>query len=337
MRARRDNFTFEGLDSWFDRHFEPYHLFGYIGDQKALTEYRTTKSVFRQTLEAIGPKISLPSVNIAGINLGLSNGESEVAKKIIDIINEAETKRQINEFLKEAQDQCSKEGRSFNSIGIAQKRGRRKHAITTAVPAEMQNRLVVVEAQLINRGTVKQYASDSAQQLQASKEEWLLSDFPPHGLVKDNPQFKGDLLRLKEDNDFSDTFAEYLPFARRIGWYPYCRITGFYDLSTLDTEVFPRMSICLVEYRPPQLLQKVEKNILEFLSTMMLTKDPLGRFRFSLSERTTAAYILPIVTARSRIKDYKVKTSKSEVEEFVNSLEDDLPITLKDWYQQALA
>ncbi len=329
-----DDFFFSGLDSnsWFGRHFKPYLLFGYIGDRDKLTAYQTTKSLIRSIAEVIAPRISLASVlgKIAGVNLGLSKGESEVAKKIIDLINEAETKRQIDEFLKRAQARCLKEGHSFDSIGSYYNRRR---AIMTADQNKMQNRLVVVEAQLINRGSISQYASNSAQQLAVSKEEWQLSDFPPHGLVEANTNFKGNLLRLKEDQGFSAAFAEYLPFSRHIGWYPYCKITGFYDTSTLATEVFPRMSICFVEYKRPKLYQEVGPDILKFLASEMSNPIYLRR----PSERITAAYLLPIVTAGSSLKDYKVPdTSKPAVEKFVNSLEEVMPNILREWYQQAL-
>jgi hypothetical protein len=42
---------------------------------------------------------------------------------------------------------------------------------------------------------------------------------------------------------------DYVPFSRDIASYPYCRITRFYDSSQIATEVFPQLSIALVEYR----------------------------------------------------------------------------------------
>jgi hypothetical protein len=91
-----------GLDEegWFGRHFEPWSLFGYIGDRTKVLEYQTTKSFVRRLAELLAPKISIVSLigKLSGLYIGAGNSESEVAKAIIDLINEEENKRQIYDF-----------------------------------------------------------------------------------------------------------------------------------------------------------------------------------------------------------------------------------------------
>ena len=72
-----------GLDEegWFGRHFEPWSLFGYIGDRTKVLEYQTTKSFVRRLAELLAPKISIVSLigKLSGLNIGAGNSESEVA------------------------------------------------------------------------------------------------------------------------------------------------------------------------------------------------------------------------------------------------------------------
>jgi hypothetical protein len=234
-------------------------------------------------------------------------------------------------FLLRAQAHCQSEGGSYNAI---EEQLFRHNTVMSGDQRKLHGRLVVVDAQLLNRQTVPQYAPNSAAQLARSSEEWLLSDFPPHDLDEQSSEFKGNLLRLKEDKGFSETFAEYLPFCRRIGWYPYCRVTGFYDSSTIDTEIFPRMSLAFVEYRRPKLFQGVGTGILNFLQSE--TSHPI--WLSSRSDRVMATYLLPIVTWASNLKEYRVpSTAQSGVKAFVKSVGNDMPKKLIDWYQASLS
>jgi hypothetical protein len=323
-----------GLDeTWFGRHFESWSLFGYIGDRTRVLEYQHTKSLVRKLIELVAPKINIVSLmgKLSGLNIGAGNSESEVAKAIIDLINEEENKRLIYDFLLRAQAHCQSEGRSFDAV---EEQLFRTNSVMSGDQRKLDGHLVVVDAQLLNRQTVHQYAPKSAAQLARSSEEWILSDFPPNNLDERNSSFKGNLLRLREDKGFSETFAEYLPFCRRIGWYPYCRVTGFYDSSTRDTEIFPRMSLAFVEYKRPKLYQEVGTEILDFLQRE--TSRPI--YLASRSDRVTATYLLPIVTWASNLKEYRVpSTAQSGVGAFVTSVGNDMPTKLIDWYQNSLA
>jgi hypothetical protein len=328
-----DNFYFSGLmDGWFAEYFEQYHLFGYIGDREKLDKYQKTKPFWRRAAEIVIPSISLTSIltKLAGFDLGIRKTESKVAKQIIDLINEEENQRLVSDFLQIAQKRCDKERHFFDGVG---KRYNKKNAVMSAGQRGIDNRLIVVEGQLINRSTVAQFAPNSDQQLQASREEWLLGDFPPHGMVERNTDFKGDILRLKEDDGFSDAFADYVPFCRTIGWYPYCRITGFYDSSRIATEVFPQLSIAFVEYRRPKLYQAVGAAIVNLLDRE--TRRPI--YLDDWSDRLAAAYLLPLVTWASNMKEFRASEDQREtLKSFAKFVGDDMPSKLVPWYQYAI-
>ena len=329
-----DNFFFSSLEhGWFANYFEPYHLFGYIGDRERLDAYQRSKPFWRRVAEIVVPSISLTSIltRLAGFDLGLGKTESTVAKQIIDLINEVENKRLISDFLQSAQKSCRKKGRSFDSVG---EQFNRRTPVMSAEQQSIDARLVVVEGQLLHRSTVAQFAPNSEQQLRASKEEWLLGDFPPHGMVEYNDRFKGDILRLKEDAGFSDAFAEYVPFCRDIGWYPYCRVTGFYDSSRIATEVFPQLSIAFVEYRRPKLFQAAGASILSFLDGE--TKQPIWLKEWS--DRLTAAYLLPLVTRASNMKEFHASADQRDtLKRFAEFVDVDMPNHLVAWYRSAMA
>jgi hypothetical protein len=91
--------------------------------------------------------------------------------------------------------------------------------------------------------------------------------------------------------------------------------------------------MCFIEYRRPKLYQAVGTDILGFIADEI--RHPI--YLKEPSARITAAYLLPIVTSASRLTEYKVPdTSKPAAEKFVNSLGEDIPIILREWYQQAL-
>lgn len=330
--AEKSIFYLALQEGWFSKFFEQYYLFGYIGDREKLDNYQKAKSFWRRAAEIIIPSISLTSIltKLSGFNLGLEKTESKVAKQIIDLINEEENQRLVSDYLQIAQKRCGKEGHFFDSV---EEHYYKKNAVMSADQRGINNRLIVVEGQLLNRSTVAQFAPNSAQQLQASKEEWLLSDFPPHGMVEHNTDFKGNILRLKEDEGFSDAFAEYIPFCRTIGWYPYCRITGFYDSSQIATEVFPQISIAFVEYRRPKLYQAVGADIANFLDRE--TRKPIHLETWL--DRLAAAYLLPLVTWASNMKEFRASADQREkLKRFAEFVGDDMPSKLVPWYQYAI-
>jgi hypothetical protein len=326
-----DDFYFSSLRSgWFENCFEPYGHFGYIGDRERLVAYQKRKSFFRRLVEIVAPRVSLMSLltKLAGLDLILRKTDSIMAKQIIELVNEIESNRLVGEYLRIAQKRCKDAGLFFDSVG---RQYNKQNAVMSADQRAIDGRLIVVEGQLLNRSTVVQFAPNSEQQLEASSEEWLLADFPPHGMVERNDRFKGDLLRLTEDPGFSDAFADYIPFCRAIGWYPYCRITGFYDTSGIATGVFPQLSIVFTEYRRPSLYQAVAPDIVRFLDSE--TKSP--NYLNEWSERLSAAYLLPLVTWNMKIFN-ATADQREALKKFADFVGDDMPTHLVSWYQSAI-
>jgi hypothetical protein len=330
-----DNFYFSGLNDhrWFGQHFQPYSHFGYIGDRDNLAKYQKQKPWWRSAIEIVAPSINLTSLltSLAGFNLSVGKTDSQLAKRIMDKLDEVENSRLVEDFLKLTQAKRRQAGYFFDSIG---KQINTTNPVKDASHRGTSGQLIVVEGQLLNRSAVAQFSPMSAQQLEASTEEWMLSDFPPAGLVSQNDRFKGDMLLLTEDAGFADTFAQYLPFCRNIGWYPYCRVVGIYDSTSAKTEVFPKMSVMFVEYRRPKLIQDSRPDIFSFLQREIKTPIYLDDW----SDRILTSYLLPIVAWGSNIRDYPPEPAEKEVlVQFKKFVGNDMPKSLVGWYEAAVA
>jgi hypothetical protein len=289
-----DNFYFSGLDSgaWFSNCFEEYHLFGYIGDRGRLESFQQQKSFGRSLIEIVTPQVKISSLIklVSGFDLSVIAGaktENVVAKKIIDLLNEEKHKQQLSKFLVGLYKRSRSKGRYFDSVSH---QFNRKLAIYDVPMNSLAGEPIVVEGQLVHREEVSQYSADVAQALSASSGEWVLADFPPHGMVKSNDRFTGQVLQLKEDEGFTRTFGDYLPFCKGIGWYPYCRVIGFFDSSRVQTEVYPTLSISLVEYRRPRLLTNVGPAVYNLLERELNNRIYLDDW----SDDLLAGYLLAL-------------------------------------------
>ncbi len=128
----------------------------------------------------------------------------------------------------------------------------------------LRGHLISVVGQLVHRSAVAQYSKELDAALRASKGEWLLADLPPHALHKANHRFDGNVLLLTEDQGFTKAFGKFLPFCTDMGWYPYVKVTGFFTNSRLQTEIFPSLSVSLVEYKRPRSYIQVRSALLGF-------------------------------------------------------------------------
>jgi len=101
---------------------------------------------------------------------------------------------------------------------------------------------------------------------------------------------------------------------------PYCRIMGFMTQAGSRTEVFPQLSISLVEYRRPKLYTEIAKDIVNLIGRE--AKHPI--WLRSRTERPYAAYLLPFVTRASNMTPFKHRTIKKDSEGFRGVVGDDI-------------
>jgi hypothetical protein len=332
-----DDFYLSGLDKgrWFSKHFiEEYQLFGYIGDRGRLTKFQEEKPFYWRLIEIVVPRAKIYSLIklVSGFDLSAlvpNGGDNAMAKQIIDLLNEHRNNKTLSQFLKSVYKNCTKQGRYFDSISH---RFDKHSSLYEARMNELSDNLLVVEGHLVHRSTIAQYNSDVAQSLRASKGEWVLSDCPPHAMVKANRFFKGQLLLLKEDDGFTKAFAEYLPFCPQIGWFPYCRIVGFFNSAKQTTEVYPTLSVSLVEYRRPRLFTEVGGDIIDFLKQEINHKNYLKEW----SENVLAGYLIPLIRWGSNLNNSKPDEHDREILMKWQQEARDVPAQLESWYRHVL-
>lgn len=327
-----DKFYMLGLNKgrWFSECFEPYHLFGYIGDREALRQELERKSLARKIIEIVAPRISIASVlnAISEIDLVSTKNKTTIAQDIINLVTKYENQRKVTEILSRIYKKGREGGTYYGTVAAKYGDNLYKGDFNS-----LQSRLITVEGQLVHRSVVSQYSKSVSSSLGASQQEWLLADYPPHAFVDRNDSFTGKVLLLNEDKGFADAFSNILPFNRVIGWYPYVRITGFFDASKIQTQIYPSLSICFVEYRRPIIYRELRNSLLDFIKTEF-TRKKLN-YLDNWSDLILFSYLCPIVFKGSNMEP---KDSDDELKELIGRFlaianKSDIPQTLNEYYE----
>jgi hypothetical protein len=326
-----DNFYLSGIDAgrWFEKNFEEYHLFGYVGDRERLGEAMKKKSFLRRLSEIVAPRVNIGTVlnALANYDLVKIDPNKTLAREIINLVNEEENSRKITQLLESTYKRGIKQGTFFDLVSKS-KYG--KQSIFKATFNQLQDQLVTVEGQLLHRSAVPQFSRTLSAALRASEGEWILGDFPPHGLVEGNSSFTGKVLLLHEDPGLTTTFAAYLPFCPELSWYPYIRVTGFFDASRVQTEVLPKLSVSLVEYRRPKIFREVRDSVLRFA-----TREISGRRNYlnDWSDLIMFGYLVPILFKGSNLDAADADPEIAHLmHEYKQQIEKDLPQALAGFY-----
>ncbi len=333
-----DTFLLSAIDidaAWFAGKFEDYHLFGYVGDRGRLSQELRRKSFVRRLIEVFAPRVNIGALlnALAKYELLHVDPGKTLAQDIINLVTEQENQRKLNELLAATYRKGRKSRRYFDTVDRSKLK---KVPLFSARFNDLQDCLITVEGQLLHRSAVPQFNPNAAAPLRRSTGEWLLADFPPHALVNSNKEFKGKFLLLVEDPGFSKTFGDYLPFSTDIAWYPYVRITGFFDASHLQTEIFPSLSISLVEYRRPRIFQEIRDPLVRFLHDELYGYRHFeGSIYFKeWSNLLLFAYLTPIVFRGSNLEPADADEELAELMRAYTSLcAQDLPSALTPFYK----
>ncbi len=326
-----DNYFFTGLDDerWFGRHFQPYLLLGYIGDRKRLQAELEKKSIVRRLVEILAPRLNVGALFklFTGFNLlGARPGQS-IADDMIKLLNERENQRRLVQLMESIYESNRKRGAFFDRVG-RESLGRRP--LGRGDFNQLKDTLITVEGQLVHRSVVAQYSPTLNAVLRSSKGEWLLADLPPPGLVDANARFKGDVLLLREEEGFTAAFREHLPFCPDIGWYPYVRITGFFDTSLIVTELLPSLSLCLIEYRRPKLFSEERTTCVDFYTRELgETRNYLSR----TSDYLLSSYLPPLLFRGSNLRPNEADSALSSLWRTYLQ-EPKLPQALRPFYEK---
>lgn len=300
MSQSRGRFYFSGLSSgWFSENFfDEYSIFGYIGSRDRLVAHQSQRSLLRRLVEVGAKNVSLANAIKLMAGFPLLNAPSDgktAGEQILDAFRESESAKNVKHFLSKEQRRALNDDRRRNRNFDCLKAGRR--AWPWNGDARLQDQLVTIEGHLVHRSAV-QYDRATSDILSHSTDSWLLSDFPAHGLCSANNRYKGQLMLLRTDEGFASAFGSHLPFWTVSNWYPYVRITGFADVTKLDTERLPAIWTSFVEYRRPQPWLSVAKSIGSFFDRELQRPN-------WLKERPNllmAASLVPLVTCGSGIR-----------------------------------
>lgn len=316
-------------NDWFDRNFYDYSLFGFIGDRERLQDaILHNRSLARKVFEILLPRLRISSLlnTITGFDLLKASTDSGVVKELFDLLTKEENRRTVFEQLTALQQKAKMDSRFFQRVSKCEL----GKATALPAPGKLEDKLITVEGQLIHRDSVQQHSRTFDATLRASKHEWILCDFPPHALNEQNESFTGNGLLLLEDTGFSKAFADYLPFNKEVGWYPYVRVTGFYSAAKLNTEKLPSLSISLVEFKPPKKFLEIRSELLAFINS----ENEQPYWLKSWSESLLFSYLPPITFAGSNLtpKDVDIPFA-STLRAYASKIGSDIPSSLINFYK----
>jgi hypothetical protein len=328
-----DSFSFLGIDDrgWLAQRFEvDFSRFPYIGARNRLLKIQKEKSLARRVLEAIVRRVKLKSLlgyiteRIIGWKPSQDSEPNKLVEDLIKVMDEESNKRTITRFLTDTQKRCKKRQRYFNAVS-----GWRSSSLAKADQSSLEDEMVVVSAQLVHRNAVSQYDGRMAQTAASLPGEWLLVDFPPHGMVAANSSFDGKMICLVMEKEFSIIFQQYLPFRTDIGWYPYCRVTGFFKEPGFGQSA-PSLDVVMVEFRRPKPYQAEGSDYFSFLDGELKTPILLN----NRSDVLLASYVLPLLAKGSSIENFKTTSNaeRTTLQQYLALAGPDLPDALKGWY-----
>jgi hypothetical protein len=332
-----DRYSFAALTlGWFSENFEnAFSHFPFIGARDKLAELQKRKSVFRSVIESFSKRVKITSLlslvteHVLGVKLPKNNEPNKLAEDLIKKLDEERYKKTVELFLSEIQENCKKEKRYFNSVSVYTAAGA---ALFSAKQAALQNEIVVVSGQLVHKDAIAQYNDKMAQTVSNLPGEWLLADFPPHGMVSRNKSFEGGAIGLEIEKEFAELFKNYLPYDVEFGWYPYARVTGFYKEPGYGKSL-PTLSVIMTEFRRPKQYAKQGREIFSLLDEDL--KDP--NYLKDKSSLLLASYALPLVAKGANIDNFVASPDeKSILQRYLQRGGGELPKGLRGWYDKVV-
>jgi hypothetical protein len=330
---KADQYGFSGMNEggWLEQRFEKeYSRFPFIGARDRVAKIQKEKGLFRKAIEIMARRVKVKSLldyvteKLIGWKQAPTSEPNKLAEDLIKMFDEEKNKQTTVRFLEEMRKKCQKEGRYFEMIGLPF-----RGSLSRVQQASLQDQIVVICGQLVHRDAIAQYNGNMAQMVAQLPGEWLLTDFPPQGLVEANDRFKGKVVCLTMEKEVGQIFRNYLPFRKDIGWYPYCRVTGFFR-EPGEGQGAPSVELVLAEFRRPKPYQVVGPDYFEFLEKQMKSPTSLDE----PAEFLCASYVLPIVAKGWNIENFKADSAnqKTILQQYVAQAGTGLPAALAGWY-----
>ena len=329
----QDDYYFSGIESgWLASRFEnDYGRFPYIGARQRLEAMQKEKSLVRRVVEAVLMRARIKSLvgyvteKIIGWKPSQGSDPNKLAEDLIKVFDEERNKQAITKYLADTQKGCRERRRYFDAVGIAVPNGIR---LSQANQASLHDEMIVVCGHLVHRDALAQYNGLFSQSVSKLPGEWLLGDFPPMGMVDGNDRFKGKVICLTMEKQFGSIFQQYLPFRKDIGWYPYCRVTGFFKEPGLGQSA-PSLDMVMAEFRRPKQYQEEGSSYVSFLEGEL--KHPV--YFASRSNLLCASYVLPLLAKGSSIENFTAPPpEKTILKQYMAAAGADLPRALVSWY-----
>jgi hypothetical protein len=314
---------------WYRSFFaSEYDLFPYIGSVKTIEEMKKRAPVWETIVATVAKRITVTSIlnllseSIIQASLVRGSGDNKMVSELTALLADARKRLPLVKFIEKLQAQAARDERSFEWISSPQSGSR--DALYQRPPDAVRGQIVVVEAQVVHKDALQQYDKNFAQTATAYPEEWMLTDFPPWAMAE-NEAFHGRVLLLSSDQGDRPRFGDRLPFRTSIGWYPYCRVTGFLrnDKEQQETSI----DVITVEYRKPT----------SFLTNSKHARGQMSTATDTPTDRYLAGYLLPILAAGSDISNPSFDSAGlSEIRSYLDQTPE-LPSALIRWYEEVLA
>lgn len=272
---------------WWKPYVGPPVAFEYIGHRDALLEYVKRKGVWQQLLEALGRRISIASLvnDLLDVNLVGSKDKKTIIEEIITIYEKHNANKTLLQWLAQEIGRATRNGRRFTSVS---KRLRSETPLSGSDLLAIDSQFIVLEGTICRKDHLAENAS-LYEAASHSKCTWVICDFPPVGMNKENSAYRGELVLLETEEGFDDIFGDRAPFSIDIGWFPFVTVSGFLNARRLSSEHFPTLQASIVMYRRPL---SPEPNVVKL--TAFLQRERQHRiFLKTLAARVLTYYLVP--------------------------------------------
>ena len=316
------------LPSWFADYIRQDDVvFGYVGDRKLLLAALTERSLGRKLWDAVFSHLDIAALSkaLAGIPDLSSPKEDTLGSKIVAALTAADLQRTLSELLARQQKKLRSEGRYFEQVTRV---AYGKPAVFATRFQDLQDKLTTIRGHLIHRDVIGQYNKLAAVPVLQSKSQWFLADSPPHFQAA-SENATGEYVLLAEEQGFTKTFGDYLPFCPDVGWYPNVRVTGFFEASKPPLATLPNLRIGLVEYRAPFALAAKAAALVNFANKEIARPNYLA----DRAESILFAYLGPILFRGSATAPNSAPPDlRTALKRHAGLLGNDMPAALQTFY-----
>ncbi len=265
-----DDFKFTYSDDKLNHYFGESVIFPYVNHLQLLLEFIDNENKWKKIIPIVARKIRIATLLNELIGFSLLNQDTS-KKGLVEELIEVFQKNEGNEIVFDWFSKkiiSAKNGHYFGSIS-------RNYSTSKLNPLfdynskinsrdSIDKKFIIVEGTICFKETLK-VNGQLFDSLKKSKNEWVMCNFPPEGMILENEDYSPDCLLLDFDEKFLDVFGAMIPFIEEIGWYPKCTVGGFFDQKAMTYLNYPVLKTSIIQFQKPKHPDNIVGGLIQYL------------------------------------------------------------------------